>query len=182
MWVLRIDPGSYGRAINAFNSWAISPISPILCLFSINPEHSFSSAFPPSDNTSHPPWEHQSTQPSRICRGCIEYPWRLWYLVEVILEVIYLSGEIILNTLDRPHLICESLRGDHWFKSWSKIQAVGSESRDHNPSEITNMVARNKEPVSKETETCGVSCWEEGSVSMVAICKEMEPFVLWARN
>lgn len=30
------------------------------------------------------------------------------------------------------------------------------------------MVARNKDHASKETKTCGVSCWEEGSVSMVA--------------
>lgn len=86
---------------------------------------------------------------------------------KVIFEAIYLNGEIILDSQDGSHLICESLRGEHRFKSCSKIQAVGRETRDHNPRTNMSMVVRSKEHVRKKTRTCGVTCCEEGSVSML---------------
>lgn len=69
--------------------------------------------------------------------------------MKLFFEVIYLNGKIIQDSLDGPHLTCESLRGKHRFKSWSNIQAIGSETRDHNPRKIMSMVVRSKEHVRK---------------------------------
>lgn len=70
--------------------------------------------------------------------------------LKLFFEAIYLNGEIILDSQDGSHLICESLRGEHRFKSCRKIQAVGRETRDHNPRTNMSMVVRSKEHVRKK--------------------------------